>query len=443
MIGLTRVASRTFSSLGIRNYRLYFVSQIVSMSGTWMQSVAQLWLVYRLTGSGTALGVVTALQFAPVLVAGAWGGLVVDRLDKRNLLVATQVVAGGLALALGALTAAGLIELWMIYALAFAHGCMKVVEVPARHSFVVDMVGPDQVNNAVGLNSTVFNSAKVIGPALGGVLISAVGIVWCFFLNALSYGVVIWGLLLMDRAQLRAAQPVRRGKGQLREGIKYVWTNPALRTALLMTMLIGTVAFNFRVLLPVMADVEFAGGAGVFGALSAFMGVGAVAGALYAASRRRPTRRRLIGSAFVYGALILVAAVVPTLELELATLVPMGAAGIVFVSTANSTLQLNSADSMRGRVMALYSAVFLGTTPIGSPIAGWLAEHAGARGAFVVSGVACFVAAAGALRVRWSDRLDTDTGEPPVARSPEDPVPAVGAGGRHALRSALRVTLRR
>jgi MFS family permease len=443
LIRLAGAASRTFSSLRIRNYRLYFLAQIVSMSGTWMQSVAQLWLVYRLTNSGTALGVVTALQFAPVLLAGPWGGVLVDRLDKRNLLIATQAIAAILALALGGLTAVGIVELWMIYALAFGHGCMKVVEVPARHSFVVDMVGPDQLNNAVGLNSTVFNTAKVVAPALGGVLISAVGIVWCFFLNAASYAVVIWGLWLMDRSELRAAQPARRGKGQLRDGIRYVWTSPVLRTTLLMTMLIGTVAFNFRVLLPVMADVEFSGGAGVYGALSAFMGVGAVVGALYAASRPRPTRRRLIGSAFLYGVLIVVAGVIPTLELELAALVPMGAAGIVFISTANSTLQLNSADSMRGRVMALYSVVFLGTTPIGSPIAGWLAENVGARGAFFVSGLACFVAAAGALRVRWSDAGDTVAVDAPAIGSPEDPVSPAGGGSRDALRSALRVALRR
>lgn len=210
-----------------------------------------------------------------------------------------------------------------------------------------------------------------------------------------------------------------------------------------MTMLIGTVAFNFRVLLPVMADVEFGGGAGVYGALSAFMGVGAVVGALYAASRRRPTRRRLIGSAFLYGVMIMVAAVVPTVELELAALVPMGATGIVFVSTANSTLQLNSADWMRGRVMALYSVVFLGSTPIGSPIAGWLAEHVGVRGAFVLSAVACFVAAAGALRVPWSDVAETVAVDTPGANSPEDPVTPAGGADRGALRSALRVTLRR
>ncbi len=348
MSPVVRMARRTFSSLSVRNYRLYFFGQIVSMSGTWIQSVAQMWLVYELTGSGVALGVVTALQFTPVLVAGMWGGIVADRFDKRKILIATQAAAALLAALLGTLTALGMIELWMIYVLAFALGSVSVIEVPTRQSFVVEMVGEDQLSNAVGLNSTVFTSARVIGPAIAGLLIAGVGIAWCFLINAVSFAAVIVSITKMDPAELHRGKPAERAKGQLREGLRYVWNTPILRSSLLMMAIIGTIAFNFRILLPVMAEKEFGGGAGTFGLLSALMGVGTVLGALFAASRRQPTRKTLIYSAIAYGVLIVIAGLAPTLTLEMIALVPMGAAGIAFVVTANSTLQLNAKESIRG-----------------------------------------------------------------------------------------------
>jgi MFS family permease len=447
------VARRTFSSLSVPNYRLYFFGQIVSMSGTWIQSVAQMWLVYQITGSGVALGVVTALQFTPVLVAGMWGGIVADRFDKRKILMATQSAAALLAALLGILTAFEIVELWMIYVLAFALGSVSVIEVPTRQSFVIEMVGEDQLSNAIGLNSTVFTSARVIGPAIAGVLIAGVGIAWCFLINALSFAAVIVSLTKMNAAELHRGAPVERSKGQLREGLRYVWNTPILRTSLLMMAIIGTIAFNFRILLPVMAEEEFGGGAGTYGALSAVMGVGTVLGALFVASRKYPTRKTLIYSAMAYGVLIVIAGLAPNVSLEMIALVPMGAAGIAFIATANSTLQLNAKESMRGRVMALYSVVFLGSTPIGSPIVGWIGETFGVRSGFFISGFACLLASAYAIDVVRRERLaraeaydsvvvETEETE---AVTPDDPAPA-GFGGTYPvrkLRAAVRMATRR
>jgi MFS family permease len=447
------VARRTFSSLSVPNYRLYFFGQIVSMSGTWIQSVAQMWLVYQITGSGVALGVVTALQFTPVLVAGMWGGIVADRFDKRKILMATQSAAALLAALLGILTASEIVELWMIYVLAFALGSVSVIEVPTRQSFVIEMVGEDQLSNAIGLNSTVFTSARVIGPAIAGVLIAGVGIAWCFLINAVSFAAVIVSLTKMNAAELHRGEPVERSKGQLREGLHYVWNTPILRTSLLMMAIIGTIAFNFRILLPVMAEEEFGGGAGTYGALSAVMGVGTVLGALFVASRKYPTRKTLIYSAMAYGVLIVIAGLAPNVSLEMIALVPMGAAGIAFIATANSTLQLNAKESMRGRVMALYSVVFLGSTPIGSPIVGWIGETFGVRAGFFISGFACLLASAYAIDVVRRERLaraeaydsvvvETEETE---AVTPDDPAPA-GFGGTYPvrkLRAAVRMATRR
>ena len=422
------------------------------MSGTWIQSVAQMWLVYQLTGSGVALGVVTALQFTPVLVAGMWGGIVADRFDKRKILIATQSVAAVLAALLGILVLTDLVQLWMIYVLAFALGGVSVIEVPTRQSFVIEMVGEDQLSNAVGLNSTVFTSARVIGPAIAGLLIAGVGIAWCFLINAVSFAAVIVSMTKMTPAQLHRGAPVERAKGQLREGLRYVWNTPILRTSLLMMAIIGTIAFNFRILLPVMAEREFGGGAGTYGALSAVMGAGTVLGALFVASRKEPTRKTLIYSAIAYGVMIVLAGLAPTLSLEMIALVPMGAAGIAFIATANSTLQLNAKESMRGRVMGLYSVVFLGSTPIGSPIVGWIGETFGVRAGFFISGIACLLAAGYAVDVVRRERLARATVEDELVErqegevvTPDDPAPA-GFGGTYPvrkLRAAVRMATRR
>jgi MFS family permease len=383
----------TFRSLRQRNYRLYFFGQIVSVSGTWMQTIAQAWLVLRLTGSGVSLGVTAALQFTPMLLFGSFGGLIADRLDKRKLLLGTQVTAGLLALALGIITAAGAAALWNVYLLALLLGCVNVVDNPARQTFVLEMVGRDDLQNAVGLNSVVMNTSRVVGPAIGGILIATVGLTACFFLNAASYVAVIVALLLMNSAALQRQPTVARQRGQVREGYRYVWTRPDLRAQLAMMAVIGTLAFNFQVLLPLLSTRTFGLGAGGFGGLSAALGIGAVGGGLAAASRRTLSTVRLVALAGCFGAALAGAALVPTLPFEVIALVLVGATGFAYVATANTSLQLSTTPAFRGRVMALYAIAFLGSTPIGSPIIGWVAQHHGARSALMVGAVATLAAA--------------------------------------------------
>ena len=391
--------NRTFASLRNRNFRIFFTAQIVSVTGTWMQSIAQMWLVLHLTGSGVALGITAALQFTPILLFGTWGGLLADRVDKRKLLMVTQSAAGVVALVLASLTLGGVVQLWMVYGLAFALGIVNVFDNPARQSFVTEMVGQDQVINAVGLNSAVFTLARVIGPAIAGLLIAAVGTGWCFLYNGLSYFPVVFALLLMHPWELHRGLPTARARGQIRAGIHYAWNRPELRFPLLLMLVVGTLAFNFSVLMPLMASFVFHSGASTFGLLMSFMGAGAFVGALVSASRAKPSHRLLAFAGIAFGALLIGAALAPTLPIELLVLLPLGAAMITFQATANSLLQLNSEPAFRGRVMALYVMVFLGSTPVGGPIVGWVAEQFGARNGLGLGGVATFIASAALL---WS-----------------------------------------
>jgi MFS family permease len=391
----------TFSSLHVRNYRIYFSAQLISVSGTWMQSVAQAFLVLHLAPpgrSGVYLGLVTALQFLPMLLFGTWGGLIADRLDKRRLLYATQTVAGILALTLGLLTAVGAVRLWQVFMLAGLLGFVNLVDNPARQSFVLEMVEREDLPNAVSLNAVVMNSARVIGPAIGGALIALVGLAVCFEVNAASYVAVIIGLSLMRRADLHRTVPVARGKGQLREGLRYVWRTPGLRQPLLLVAVVGTLAYNFQVVLALMAKFTFHGGAGVYSALTSLMGGGAVVGGLLIATRNRPNIHRLTAIGATFGVLILAVALSPNLATALVLIFPMGAASIAFIATANATLQLRAEPSMRGRVMALYAIAFLGTTPIGSPLVGWISQVASPRAALAVGGSATIVASLVARR---------------------------------------------
>ena len=389
-------ARRTFRSLEVRNYRLFFFGQLISVSGTWMQQIAQDWLVLRLTNRALPVGITTALQFAPVLLFGIWGGLVADRADKRRLLLATQSAMASLALALGVLTATGAVRLWMVYLLALLLGCATAFDMPARQSFVTEMVGREHVANAVGLNSAVFNSARVIGPAAAGVLIAATGIAPAFLLNAASYVAVIIALALMDPAQLDRRPPVERSRGQVRDGLRYVRATPLLSWTILLMLVVGTFGLNYRVVLPLMARFTFHGSAGVYGMLASVQALGAVAGALLTASRARPTRTLLLGAVVAFGLLSLASAAAPNVLVEALVLVPVGFATVTVMATANSTLQLGSAPEMRGRVMALYGLVFLGSTPFGSALVGWLAEGYGPRSALILAGVSSLLAAAGA-----------------------------------------------
>ena len=423
-----RTGRHTFRSLRNRNFKLYVSGQLVSVVGTAMQQVAQSWLVYDLTGSGTALGVIMALQFLPMLLFGAWGGLLADRLDKRRLLIATQGASGALAVVLWALVATGTVELWMVFALAFLLGCVSALDMPTRQAFVMEMVGRDDTSNAVALNSATFNSGRLLGPAVAGVIIAGLGVALCFLINGLSYIGPIIALRAMRTDELVPMPRAPRAPGQVREGLRYTWHTPALRTPLLLVTVVGTFGFNFIVVLPLLADESFGGGPRLFGFLTSLMGLGSLLGALATARRQQPTRTVLVGGAAAFGAAATLVALAPDVVTAAVLLVAVGVAMMVFLATANSTLQLASDPSMRGRVMALYGLVFLGSTPVGGPIIGWVAEHWGARAGLVLGGLASLgaaaVAAAPALARRYPLRLGRQ-----LAPSEEPPLlPAPGGG---------------
>jgi MFS family permease len=421
MTRLLRATRYTFRAMSVRNYRLYFLGQLISTSGTWMQSIAQAWLVLQLTGSGVALGVTTALQFTPMLLAGAWGGVVADRVQKRPLLIATQAASGLLALVLGTVVALGVVELWMIYGLALALGAVNAIDNPARRALVGEMVGKEHLSNAVSLSSAMFTSARVVGPAAAGLVIATAGLSWCFFANGLSYVAAIVAFLLMRREEFFAVSPVPRRKGQLREGLRYAWSTPALRLPLVLTAVIGTLAWNFQVVLPLLAKQTFGGDAGTFGTMYALMSVGSVVGALVTARQAHATRRFLLGAALAFGVLLVVAAIAPTLSIEMLVLVAVGGAGIAFTAMANGVLQTETAPEMRGRVMALFSVAFLGSTPIGGPIVGWVSQQLGPRAGLWLGGIATLAvtaAAIGAVRGQgWSRRRS----RVPAIRTPPMP----------------------
>jgi MFS family permease len=398
---MTRVrhaASETFYALRVRNYRLFFAGQIISASGTWMQTVAQAWLVLRLTGSGVALGVVTALQFLPMLVLGPLAGLVADRADKRRLLLVNQSIAAGLAVTLGVLVATEAVQLWMVYGLALGLGLVNAFDMPTRQTFVFEMVGPDRLHNAVSLNSIVMNTGRLVGPAIGGFVIATLGLALCFFLNAATFVAIIAALALMRPGELHTVEPAPRARGQLREGLSYVWRTPALRTPLLVMAVVGTLAYEFQVSLPLLAKFTFGAGAEGYGVLLSAMSLGAVLGGLGLASRLSPSHRTLGWAGLAFGTAIVLAASMPGLGATTAVMPLVGATSIVFITQANATLQLNALPTMRARVIALYGVAFLGSTFLGGPLVGWVGEILGGRAALLVGGIATLAASAAAWR---------------------------------------------
>lgn len=392
---------RSFSSLSVPNYRRYFVGQMVSLSGTWMQTVAALWLVLSLTGSGLAVGLTTALQFLPMLLFGAWGGLLADRFPKRKLLIATQTLMAIPALGLFVVTATGVAAPWMVFLAVFAMGSVNAVDNPTRQSFAIEMVGPDRVVNAVSLNSVIVQSARIVGPAFAGLLIAGVGIETCFAVNVLSFGAMISALWGMDPEKLRSAPPAEHEAGAIRAGLRYVRATPELAIPLALMALVGTFGFNFQVILPLLARFSFGGGAGAYAALVSAMGIGSIAGALVTGSHGRTSPRLIAAAALAFGGAALLAAVAPAMAVEIAALVLLGAASVTFAATINSSLQLAVTPDMRGRVMALYSVVFLGSTPIGGPLAGWLAQTYDPRWALLLAAISG-LAAAWAARVSFA-----------------------------------------
>jgi MFS family permease len=359
-----------------------------------MQTVAQALLVLQLTGSGTALGLVTALQTLPVLLFGPWGGVIADRLPKRRILYATQTISAVLALLLGGLVATGAVRIWMVYLLALGLGAVNAVDNPTRQIFVLELVGKEQLVNAVSLNSTQVNLARVIGPTIAGALIATVGLAVCFVINGLSFLAVLVVLAAMRAGELRPTALVSRAPGQLRQGFHYVRDSPVIRTILIMMAVIGTFTYEFSVSLPLFAERSFGSGAAGFAAMTAAMGLGAVFGGLYTASRPRGDAMRLSLAALLFGLAVLLTAVAPTLPLAVLALIAVGFSSIGFTSLGNATIQLVSVAEMRGRVMALWTVAFLGSTPFGGPLIGWIGENIGPRWALALGGVAALAAAA-------------------------------------------------
>ena len=412
-------ARQMVSSLHQRNYRLFFFGQLVSVAGTWMQSVAQSFLVLDLTHSGTQLGLTSAARFLPMFLFGPIGGVFADRMDRRRVLYVTQTLSGLLAGVFAVTVGTHSIRLWIVYLLALALGFVNVFDNPARQSFISEMVSDTDLPNAVTLNSVAMNMARVFGAALGGVIAAAIGLALCFTFNALSFGAVLVSLAAMRGSEMFPAKRVSRQKRQVRQGLRYVRSTPELFIPLLMIAVIGTLAWEFQVSLPLMASQVFHGGAASYGVMASVMGGGAVVGGLISAARSRPRARALCVAAIGWGIAILAAAVAPSMPLELTALVFVGYGSITFNSLAKTTLQLAARPEMRGRVMALWALAWLGSTPIGGPIIGWAGQAIGARWALVIGGLATL--ACGILALPALTRIDrraSRTADPAQADHP-------------------------
>jgi MFS family permease len=381
-----------FRSLRVRNYRLYASGQLVSLTGTWMQRVAQDWLVLQLTNSGTALGIVTALQFGPALLLGLYGGILADRSDKRRLLLVTQTVIALLALVLGLLDVTGLVAYWQVLVMATALGLTTAIDTPVRQAFVVEMVGKPDLTNAVAINSTIFNIGRIVGPAVAGVTITAVGTGWAFLGNAASSIAVLSALAMMRTAELFPSAPVRRAPGQLREGLRYVRGRSDLMLAMVLIFVVGTFGLNFQLTTALMAKQVFHRGASGYGWLSTMLAVGAFLGAVTATRRRRrPSAMFLLSAVAAFSVFEIAAGLMPNFALTAVALVPTGLAMLTVTTAANSSVQLGVAPTMRGRVMSLYLVCFMGGTPLGAPIIGWAAGVAGARWGLIGGGLICLL----------------------------------------------------
>jgi MFS family permease len=382
----------TFAALRLRNYRLYFSGQVVSNSGTWMQRIAQDWLVLEITNSPFAVGVTTALQFLPMLLFGLFGGLIADRYPKRTILLVTQSTMGLLALALAVLTLSGHIQVWHIYAVAFGLGMVTVVDNPTRQVFVNEMVPASLVRNAVSLNTGSFQIARMVGPAIAGVMISAVGSGWAFAFNAVSYLATIAALLAMNAAQLQRIPRAPRQRGQLREGLRYVRARPHILWIIVLVFFIGTFGYNFAIFLSAYAKNVFDSGADVYGLLNTALAVGSVVGALLAARRATVRLTFLFAASGGFSVMLVVLGLVPWLIPFVGLLVLTGLLNITFNTTANSTIQLSTDAAVRGRVMSLYMLVFMGGTPVGGPLVGAITDAWGAPVAIALCGGICAIA---------------------------------------------------
>ena len=439
MTRLRLASSETFKSLHVRNFRLFFMGQGISQIGNWLTLIAQTLLVLQLTDSGVALGALAAAQFGPVLIFGAFAGLVADRSDKRKLLITVQTFAMVQSLALAALAFQDHPPVWAIYVIAFFGGVATAFDNPARRSFVVEMVPEEQITNAVSLNSALMTGSRIIGPALGGILVVTVGFGWAFLLDGISYIAVIVSLRMIDPSKVRPAPVTPRGRGQVRAGLAYAWRIDELRVPLIMMAVIGTLAFNFQTVLPLFAVRDLDGQDLTFSLLMSVVSVGSLLGALRSARRTNMSVRTVSLSAAGFGAAMLALAIAPNQPVAFAVGAVMGFTSILFMTASTAIVQLRADPMMRGRVLALQAIVFLGSTPIGGPIVGTLSERLGARYGLALGAIATLGAAAyGLLTVRRDDALPlteavstaaaadvaTDLGEGPLPVRPGTPQPA-------------------
>lgn len=393
---IKKLANNTFSSLKIRNYRMFYIGQAISTSGTWMQGIAQAWLVLKLTNSGTQLGLVTALQFLPILLFGAYGGLVADRFSKRKILLITQSLFAILAILLGILVFTSLIKIWMVYVFALLFGIVNAIDNPVRRSFVIEMVGKRNIRNAVTLYTSLVNLTRIIGPAIAGILIATTGLALCFILNGISYLAVIVMLFMMNTSELRISKPVKYKKGQIKkqiiQGIQYAISKPLIFSTLIIISIIGTLTYEFQVSLPLIAQKTFNGDARTFAALTASIGMGAVIGGLITASWKKRSDYSFSYAALFFGTAVILASIMPNLTLIMISLVIVGIFSSYFVSLGNHILQSESNSNMRGRVMSFWSMALVGSTAIGGPIIGIVGEYAGPRWCLMLGGIAAIIA---------------------------------------------------
>jgi MFS family permease len=414
---LHSAASDTFRSLKHRNFRLFFGGQLVSQTGSWLSMVTQTLLVLKLTDSGFALGALTAFQFGPMLALGAWAGAVADRSDKRKLLTMLQAAAMAQSFALGALVLTGAASVPAIFALAAVQGVITAFDNPVRRAFVVEMVTAEDLPNAVSLNSAVMTGSRVFGPAIAGALVLTVGYGWPFVIDGFSYLAVIGGLLLMRPNELFRSPPMPHRKGQVREGLRYIRAEPNLLVPLVMMAMIGTFAFNFQVTMPLLVDGPLGGGTGTFTLLFSVLSLGSLIGALATARRATVTPQQLVQAAGAFGVAMVLLALAPGLGIAFPIAILLGLASIAFMTTSTAIVQLLAGAEYRGRVLAIQGMVFLGSTPIGGPIVGWVSDAIGPRAGIGLGAVACFAAAAyGARALDLTDRrLQGEAPEPTPA----------------------------
>lgn len=436
MTRLRLATNDTFRSLGVRNFRLFFSGQLVSQIGNWLTLIAQTLLVLKLTNSGIALGLLAAAQFGPVLLFGAFAGLIADRSDKRKLLLVVQTFAMAQSFALATLAFMDRPSVWAIYVIASFGGLATAFDNPTRRSFVVELVPEEEITNAVSLNSALMTGSRIIGPALGGLLVATVGFGWAFLTDGLSYLAVLVALYLIDPTQVRKPPVTERGRGQIREGLRYAMSVAELRVPLIMMAVIGTLAFNFSTVLPLFAVRDLAGSDLTFSLLMSVVSVGSLVGAL-ASARRKDVGVRLVGlAATAFGLSMGVLAITPNQPSAFAVGMVLGFTSITFMTTCTAIVQLRADPMMRGRVLALQAIVFLGSTPIGGPIVGAVSQHFGARWGLAVGAIATIGAGVyGLIAVRRGRRLEmseaataeaiavasSDLGEGPVSVRPTIP----------------------